>query len=177
MCMHHAHPYSSKGVTTMSFRPIPFVISFVLLLAAWVMLTSSFQYQELVAGVIVSIALAITLNSILPKGGKGNLPVRILKAIWFLIVLGKEMIVANLDVAFRVLHPKMPIRPGIVEVKPGLDSEMGKVLLSNSITLTPGTLSMDWIDDRLFIHWINVDEEDVDSSMEPLNKAVKGVFP
>lgn len=161
----------------MSFRPIPFVISFVLLLAAWVMLTSSLQYQELIAGIIVSIALAITLNSILPKGGKGNLPVRIVKAFWFLIVLGKEMVVANLDVAFRVLHPKMPIRPGIVEVKPGLDSEMGKVLLSNSITLTPGTLSMDWIGDSLFIHWINVNEEDTDSSIEPLNRAVKGVFP
>jgi multicomponent Na+:H+ antiporter subunit E len=71
----------------------------------------------------------------------------------------------------------MPIRPGIVEVKPGIDSEMGKLLLSNSITLTPGTLSMDWKDDSLFIHWINVNEEDPDSSMEPLNKAVKGVFP
>jgi multicomponent Na+:H+ antiporter subunit E len=70
----------------------------------------------------------------------------------------------------------MPIRPGIVEVKPDIDSDMGKLILANSITLTPGTLSMDYIDDSLFIHWISV-KEDPKDSMKPLDKAVKEVFP
>lgn len=161
----------------MTFRPIPFLVSLALLLVAWIMLTASFHYQELMAGVLVTLALAVILNSILPHGGKGNVFLGILRSIWFLLILFKEMIVANLDVAYRVLHPRMPIRPGIIEVKPGLKSDMGKLLLSNSITLTPGTLSMDWDGESLFIHWINVNEEDPESSVKPLEKAVKGVFP
>jgi len=158
-------------------RPLALIISIVLLLIAWLMLTTSLHYQELIAGVIIAVAVSLVLVSILPKGGKTS-PIRsIFNFFIFAIVLTKEMIVANLDVAYRVLHPKMPIRPGIVEVKPNIKSDMGKLLLSNSITLTPGTLSMDWIDDKLYIHWINVDEKNKKSSMEPLDKVVKEVFP
>jgi multicomponent Na+:H+ antiporter subunit E len=101
---------------------------------------------------------------------------RIIMFFLYLLILLKEMVLANLDVAYRVLHPKMPIRPGIVEVKPEIDSDMGKLVLANSITLTPGTLSMDYIDDSLYIHWISV-KDDPEESMKPLDKAVKEVFP
>ncbi|RLF66869.1 MAG: Na+/H+ antiporter subunit E [Thermoplasmata archaeon] len=166
-----------QGVSVMLKRPIPLFFSLVFLVIAWLMLTSSLQYQEIVAGIVVSLALAFGLNSILPDGGKGSVISRSFRFVIFVLVLAKEMVLANFDVAYRVLHPKMPIRPGIIEVRPGLETEMGKLLLSNSITLTPGTLSMDWIDDRLYIHWINVDEKDHDASMRPLDKTVKGVFP
>jgi multicomponent Na+:H+ antiporter subunit E len=146
-------------------------------MAAWIMLTTSVHYQELIAGAIIAVALGFALHSILPEGGAGNTVIRMFKFLVFVLILAKEMIVANLDVAYRVLHPKMPIRPGIVEVRPDIDSDMGKLLLSNSITLTPGTLSMDWIDDRLYIHWINVKEKDPDSAMEPLDRITKEVFP
>ena len=71
----------------------------------------------------------------------------------------------------------MPIRPGIVEVKPEIESDMGKLVLANSITLTPGTLSMDQIDDKLYIHWINVKDNDHEESMGSLRKVVREVFP
>lgn len=160
----------------MSLRTGPFVISVILLFAAWLMLTSSLHYQELIAGIIVSFALGFALNSVIPEGGKGNVVRRTLGMGRFLLVLAWEMIKANLDVAYRVLSPKMPIRPGIVKVRPGLESDMGRLLLSNAITLTPGTLSLDWDEDDLYIHWINVDEDNPDSSMEPLDRAVRGVF-
>jgi multicomponent Na+:H+ antiporter subunit E len=54
----------------------------------------------------------------------------------------------------------MPIRPGIVKVKTELKSDMAKMLLANSITMTPGTISVDIIDDTLFIHWIYIRSED-----------------
>jgi multicomponent Na+:H+ antiporter subunit E len=59
-----------------------------------------------------------------------------------------------------VLHPAMPIRPGIVKVKTTLKSDMAKMLLANSITMTPGTISVDIIDDYLYIHWIYISSED-----------------
>ncbi len=78
---------------------------------------------------------------------------------------------ANLDVAYRVITGK--IRPGIVRLSPGLRTDFGMTLLANSITLTPGTLSVD-VDEAsgdLFVHWINVKDT------EPSAKAVCGSFP
>jgi len=94
---------------------------------------------------------------------------------WFivyLIVFIWECIKANIDVAYRVLHPAMPIRPGIVKVKTTLKSDMAKMLLANSITMTPGTISVDIIDDYLYIHWIYIRSEDP----EVYTKIITGAF-
>jgi len=66
------------------------------------------------------------------------------------------LIKANFDMARRVLSPRLPIRPALVEVKTELRSPLGRLLLANSITLTPGTLSVDLLDDRIVVHWIDV---------------------
>lgn len=65
---------------------------------------------------------------------------------------------ANIDVATRVITGN--IRPGIVRVNPGLKTDLGKTILADSITLTPGTLTVD-IDDEgwFYIHWIFVRDE------------------
>jgi multicomponent Na+:H+ antiporter subunit E len=164
----------------MARSPVKIVLTSLILMAAWVMLTLRTDMdgliQELIAGGLIAIALGIFLSGILPDTGEGNILKRLLMFDLYLLILLKEMVLANLDVAYRVLHPKMPIKPGIVEVKPDIDSDMGKLVLANSITLTPGTLSMDYIDDSLFIHWISV-KDDPDESMKPLDKAVREVFP
>ncbi|MGA1873632.1 MAG: Na+/H+ antiporter subunit E [Thermoplasmatota archaeon] len=164
----------------MARSPLKIVLTVIILMAAWVMLTLRTDLdgmvQELIAGGLIALALGFLLSGMLPEAGKGAPLMRIIKFPIFLLVLFKEMVLANLDVAYRVLHPGMPIKPGIVEVEPGIESDMGKLVLANSITLTPGTLSMDYIDDRLYIHWINV-KEDPKESMKPLDKTVKEVFP
>jgi len=67
---------------------------------------------------------------------------------------------ANLEVAYLVLHPAMPIRPGIVKVRTSLRSDAGLTALANSITLTPGTMTVDVAaDGQLYIHWIYVKAE------------------
>ncbi len=78
----------------------------------------------------------------------------------YLVIFTWECIKANFDVAYRVLHPAMPIKPGIVRVKLELKSEFARCMLANSITMTPGTISVDLIDDILFVHWIYVRSED-----------------
>jgi len=82
---------------------------------------------------------------------------------WFLIyiiILIWECIKANFDVAYRVLHPAMPIKPGIVKIKLELQSEFARAMLANSITMTPGTITVDIVGDDLFVHWIYVSSED-----------------
>ena len=54
----------------------------------------------------------------------------------------------------------MPIKPGIVKVKTTLKTDIGKTLLANSITMTPGTITVDVIEDEFYIHWIFVSSED-----------------
>jgi multicomponent Na+:H+ antiporter subunit E len=73
-----------------------------------------------------------------------------------------------LDVASRVIQPSLPLRPGIVEVKTSLKSPIGRLMLANSITLTPGTLTVETHDDSFFIHWIDVTAQDVETASQEL---------
>ena len=92
--------------------------------------------------------------------------------ILYLIILIWECIKANFDVAYRVLHPSMPIKPGIVKVKLDLQSEFARAMLANSITMTPGTISVDIVGDDLYVHWIYVSSEDP----EQYSRKISGRF-
>ena len=99
--------------------------------------------------------------------------------IWYsVIIFGWELIKANVDVAKRALKPgPLNIHPGIVKVPVDLTSEYGISMLANSITLTPGTITMDIAEDRkgrkwFYIHWIDVAEQDP----EKAGDAIKGTM-
>jgi multicomponent Na+:H+ antiporter subunit E len=92
--------------------------------------------------------------------GKFIQPQRYFWLLVYLVIFTWECIKANFDVAYRVLHPAMPIKPGIVKVQMELKSEFARTMLANSITMTPGTISVDIIDDILFVHWIYVKSDD-----------------
>ena len=77
-----------------------------------------------------------------------------------------EVLKASIDVAYRVIHPELPLAPGIVKVKTTLRSDIAFTLLANSITLTPGTMSVDIDKDRavLYVHWIDVRSRDIEAA-------------
>jgi multicomponent Na+:H+ antiporter subunit E len=79
-----------------------------------------------------------------------------------------EVIKSNIDVALRVVKPVIPIKPGIVQVNTKLNSKLARLLLANAITLTPGTITVDIHKDQLFIHWIYIDAEDVDTATKKI---------
>jgi len=148
-------------------RLIYFVLAFII----WAMLTWPFadgkiDIQVVIAGVIASAIIAILFHEILPKEHLVFIsPVRIFWALVYLPVFFYYMMKANLDVVYRALHPKMPIRPGIVKIKTILKTESGITALANSITLTPGTLTVDLTDDGfLYVHWINVKSDDIEEA-------------
>ena len=135
-------------------RLIYFVVSFVV----WLLLTWTLEIQVVVAGLAASIVVALLFHEILPK--EHHIFVSPMRIFWLLVyipVFFYYVIMANFDVVYRALHPKMPIHPGIVKIKTNLKTESGITALANSITLTPGTLTVDLTDDGfLYIHWINV---------------------
>ncbi len=130
--------------------------------------------EELLAGAVIALLVGLATGPLVWKRGGWRLlqPQR-----WFLFLvylLGPflyAMAKANLDVAWRVLTGR--INPGIVRFNPDLKTDVGRTLLANSITLTPGTLTMD-VDDvtgDFFVHWIHVTDP------SPTADAVCGPFP
>lgn len=85
-------------------------------------------------------------------------PIRYLWFIPYTALFLWECIKANIDVAYRVIRPDLPIRPGTIKVKTGLKSDTGLTFLANSITLTPGTTTVDIDKDNgfVYIHWLYV---------------------
>ena len=80
----------------------------------------------------------------------------------------KEIVKANLDVTGRILHRRMPIQPTMTEVYPTQRTELGRVILANSITLTPGTVSVDMQDRCIRVHSLTAAgaEEDASGDMD-----------
>jgi multicomponent Na+:H+ antiporter subunit E len=138
-----------------------YVTLFILSLIFWLLITFELTFPNIIVGIVASVITALFFGRFFVKNVYKLLqPKRYFWFIIYLFVFVWECIKANIDVAYRVLHPAMPIRPGIVKVKTTLKSDMAKMLLANSITMTPGTISVDIIDDYLYIHWIYVRSED-----------------
>jgi multicomponent Na+:H+ antiporter subunit E len=138
-----------------------YVTVFILSMIFWLMLTFEFTVPNLIVGAIASLITSLLFTRFFVKNiYKLIQPHRYFWFLVYLVVFIWECIKANIDVAYRVLHPAMPIRPGIVRVKTTLKSDMAKMLLANSITMTPGTISVDIIDDNLYIHWIYISSDD-----------------
>ncbi|KPU63961.1 cation:proton antiporter [Thermococcus sp. EP1] len=158
-----------------------YLYTVLILFIIWMFLTSSFDPQELVMGVIFSLIVGALTYEVFTEKGLANLnPRRIAYFVAYIPYFIWAMIMANLDVAYRVLHPKRPINPGIVECKTTLTNNTGKLVLANSITLTPGTITLDVKGDRYFIHWIDVKDESVEGASEsitkPFEKFLKVIF-
>jgi len=133
------------------------LVCIVLALALWLLLVWSVEWYDLLAGLFFALLVGLVLSDIYPDHPEAVFhPRRIFWALVYIPYFFYYVIKANLDVAYRVLHPDMPIRPGIVRVRTELRSSLARTFLANSITLTPGTLSVDVDGQELYIHWIYV---------------------
>jgi multicomponent Na+:H+ antiporter subunit E len=148
-----------------------YIATLISLFILWILLTSTLAWEELTAGLIFSALIALFGYSYFTEKGLSGITLK--KVLYFLLyipVFFWEMLKANFDVAYRVVHPKMPIRPGIVQIKTNLKSDIAKLILGNSITLTPGTLTIEIVKDNLLIHWINVKTEGIDQTTDIIGK-------
>ncbi len=137
-----------------------FIFTASIIFLFWLAYTSSFQTGELITGLIVSLIIAFfTYESFTRVSPENNIVKRIFSFLKYLPFFIIEMVKANIDVARRVINPSLPINPGIVAIKTDLKSDQAKMFLANSITLTPGTLTVDIKDNTLYIHWIDVESE------------------
>lgn len=158
-----------------------FTLTFLLLLGTWVLLTGTLERQEIIAGVFISGLVAAGTFSIFTEHGIFHLnPLRILAFIAYIPYYLVFVLLANIDMAYRILSPSLPIKPGIVAVKTTLTTDSGKLALANSITLTPGTITVDVVGDTLYVHWISVKDRTVEGAtkaiVKPFEKMLKVIF-
>jgi len=143
------------------------VATAVLAFVVWLIVTWTFDAGSLVVGVVVAVALAWIFRSVATDEMAILLdPRRLFWLLAYVPVLFVYIVRSNLDVAYRVVHPRLPIRPGITKARTRLTSVPARVLLANSVTLTPGTMSVDLVDDILYVHRIHVPEDDPDGATE-----------
>ena len=139
------------------------LVIFVLLLAIWLVLNNSLEAAVIYTG----IGLAAFLSLVLCKRCQVFNDIRLtpkafIYTIAYIFVFLWELIKSNFNIAIRVLTPSLPINPGIVKAKTTLKSHMARLILANSITLTPGTFTIDIIDDTLYIHCVNIEDKDME---------------
>ncbi len=152
-----------------------------LALAVWTIVTWAFDAASLGLGVVVAAAVAWAFRRLEMEEARILLsPRRLFWALVYVPVLFFHIVRANLDVAYRVIHPKLPIRPGITRARTSLRTVAGRVLLANSITLTPGTMAVDLVGDLLYVHRIYVPEHDPDGATErelaPFEALIRRIF-
>lgn len=94
----------------------------------------------------------------------------------YISILIKEVVIANFAVAKIVLSPKMDISSSIVSFKGSLKSEFLRVVLANSITLTPGTVTIDMHENEYTVHCLKDEFARglVDSKLEKILLKIEG---
>lgn len=130
-----------------------FIATFFLLFVFWVLLSGKFDLFHLTMGVICSVVIAhLTHDLLLANVRVGETRVIVRRFITYIPWLIYQIILSNIHVAYLALSPRMPIDPHVLRFSTKLESDISWVTLANSITLTPGTITMDIKDGEFFVH-------------------------
>ena len=126
---------------------------------------------QLLLGLVVGLPIAFVFRRLYPeridvaRGARG-----VPYAVLYVVVFLKEIMVANLDVAYRVLAPGQTIEPEVILIPLRVQTDLGVTTIANSITVTPGTITLDHVPESnaLYVHVI--DERDIDEVIQPIRR-------
>jgi len=133
----------------------------------WILLNGNFAIDTVFAGVLVAAVITVFFHDGLSFFTEFRLtPQALIATVQYFYYFFKALLISNFQIAAIVISPDLPINPGIVKVRTKLKSRMGRLLLANSITLTPGTLTVEMSDEFYYIHWVTVETVDIDEASE-----------
>jgi len=147
---------------------------FVVLLLVWLSWSGHFEAFLISVGVgcCAAVAWLATRMGLVDEEG---VPYEITpRALAYLPYLTREVIKANVDVARRVLHPRLPIGPRLIRTRALERTDLGRVIYANSITLTPGTVTIGVDGDELEVHALTEEAAD-DVLTDAMNRRVQAV--
>ena len=144
-------------------------VIFLILMIVWILLNNTFQLDILIPGAIIALTISLLMCRRCDIFTEMKFtPKAIAYTFIYLVVFFIDLVRSNMDVTRRVLTPSLPINPGIIEVKTKLKSKFARMLLANSITLTPGTLTVEVKEDSFFIHWIDVEDDEIEKESKKI---------
>jgi multicomponent Na+:H+ antiporter subunit E len=136
-----------------------------LLTFVWIAISSSLAIESIATGVLISAALAyVFARKFEIWGGISFSPQRLYHFILYTLVFVVELVRANITMMRYVYAPRIDVDPGVVTVKTGLKSPIGRLALANSISLTPGSLVLDISEDGLTVHCLDMRTVDPDDA-------------
>jgi len=163
------------------------VYLFMILFGFWFILSGKTDAFHLIMGLASTLFVTLVSRSLFvfssPAGFQLNsmaIFVLVGRLFRYILWLMGEIIIANFQVAYLVLHPKMPISPRIVSFRKKFSHEVADLALANSITLTPGTITLDVEKDQFIIHAISKEAAhglmSRDSLKNGMSAKVEGIF-
>ncbi len=145
-----------------------FLLSLIVLFVLWLAIAGA-NRDEIIAGGAVALLISLLFGRNLTLLAELRLtPRALLRMPVYLLVFLIELIKSAVDVSRRVLSPSLPIHPGIVKVRTRLKSRLGRIILANSITLTPGTMVVETAGEYFYIHWIDLTAPDIEAATESI---------
>lgn len=152
----------------------------VLLFAFWLVLSGHFEPLLIGFGLgstVLVVYLALRMDVVDEEG----LPLNMTGRFWiYMPWLMKEILIANLQVAKIILTPRLPISPVLIRFESSQKTDLGKVIFANSITLTPGTITVGIYGQQLEIHsltWSAVDGREEDEMDQRVTWVEQGGHP
>ena len=153
-----------------------FILLYILLLSFWLLLSTYLDWFHLTFGLISTLLVSLfTYDMVFVNEDSGNNLKKLIRFISYLPWLLYQIVIATVDVTKRVLDPKMPIDPVMITFDSVLKTDLSRTILANSITLTPGTVTVDIDDNTFLIHALA--KESADDLLEgTMERKVAHVF-
>jgi len=144
------------------------ILGFLILWGLWIILTDVSGLELVTGAVIAWFISAIFISRLEILSSICFKPRAVINGVAFIFVFLIELFKSAIDVAGRVLSLRLPLNPGIVKVRTRLKSKLGRIVLANSITLTPGTMTVETDGEYFYIHWIDIKSPDIEETTKAI---------
>nr|WP_136249722.1 Na+/H+ antiporter subunit E [Ningiella ruwaisensis] len=167
---------SSPSSVYSKLLPMPYHT--VLLVIVWLMLNSSIGLGHILLGLVLGIVIPWICAPLRMHQPGVKRP---LKAISYVLIVLKDIVVANIEVAILVVGPMARIKPGFVAIPLDIHQDLPITVLASTVTMTPGTVSCDISEDKkwLYVHVLNMPENEqevIDLIKSRYESRVKEIF-
>ncbi len=131
-----------------------------ILFAAWLLLSGHTEPFLITVGAVSSLICVVIVRR-MDSVDLENIRIRFSpRIVGYWLWLAREIVKTNIDVASRVLSPSLPISPRLIKIKASQKTPLYQAMFANSITLTPGTVTIDLEDGMLLVHALNTEAAD-----------------
>lgn len=159
-------------------RLFPMPLHSIMLLIVWLMLNTTVSLGHIILGTALAIIIPLLCAPLRVPQPKMKRP---FKALTYIFVVLKDIIVANFEVAFLVVGPMHKIKPGLVAVPLDIHGALPITVLASTVTMTPGTVSADVSNDQkwLYVHVLDMpddEQEVIDLIKQRYESRVKEIF-